>query len=198
MKIKIKVSFFFVLILFLSSSFRVFPQEFSGKISTANNEEYFEKVLTKIKEAKQSVYLIMYISKYYDKYPKSPGNILLKELAEAKKRGAKVEVIFNRGIRKEDSSLTKENMNTGAFLAKNGVTVLFDSEKKTTHSKLLIIDEKYVVIGSTNWTYYALAFNNETAVIIESVPLAKDYVKYFEKVKKECIFLLKPSKISSK
>lgn len=186
---KFKV-FWAIFLLFISFSF---SQEIYGKISPANNYEYYQKVLPLLKNAKNSIYMIMYIAKYYKEYPNSETNHLLQELINAKKRGLKVEVILERPRETKgkipsefaDESLKKDNENTAKILTENGVSVYFDSPYKTTHSKILIIDEKYVVIGSANWTYYGLTKNNETSLIIESPEIAKIYMEYFENIKKK-------------
>jgi phosphatidylserine/phosphatidylglycerophosphate/cardiolipin synthase-like enzyme len=64
------------------------------------------------------------------------------------------------------------------------VDVIFDTEQITTHSKLLIIDEKIVVIGSTNWTYNALTANHESSVVFKSRETARELMEFFEKIKK--------------
>ena len=193
MKIQHKIISVFLILLLLCIP-QVSCQDYTGKIYPADNNSYFECLLPKIKGAKKSIYIIMYSAKYYPNYPDSPGNTILNELINARKRGVKIEVIFNRSDQKIAPDLSKENMNTGAYLAKGGIPVYFDSEKKTTHAKLVVIDRKFVVIGSANWTYYAFTNNNEVSVIIESEKLAEHYIKYFETVKKECSLLLKPAK----
>ncbi len=168
-------------------------ETFQGSITTADNGVYAGAVEEKIRQARKHVCLIMFSARYYNEYPDSPGNRILRELVKAKERGVKVEVIFERSGMESQSDLTRENMNTGAYLAKKGLAVYFDSEGRTTHSKLFVIDGRYVIIGSANLTYSALAKNNETSVIIESEKLALHYLKYFENVRKECTFILKPA-----
>jgi len=41
------------------------------------------------------------------------------------------------------------------------------------------------IVGSTNWTYYALEENNETSVVIKSDEINMAYRKYFLKIKKK-------------
>jgi len=190
MKNKVK-TFLILLALHVIIAPNVKSETFSGKIYTADNGSYFEMILPRIKEASESIYIIMFSARYYPDYPGSPGNIILDELVNARKRGVKVEMILNRSGRESDAALTKGNMDAGAYLAKKGLPVYFDSENKTTHVKLLVIDEKFVVMGSANWTYSALAKNNEISVIIESRKLALHYMEYFRKIKKECTFMLK-------
>ena len=61
--------------------------------------------------------------------------------------------------------------------------MIYDSPSRTTHAKLMVVDEQIILLGSTNWTYNALSSNNEVAVRIRSKEAAKDVVEYFNKVK---------------
>ena len=61
--------------------------------------------------------------------------------------------------------------------------MIYDSPSKTTHTKVMIIDEQLTLLGSTNWTYSALTDNNEVSVLIRSKEVAKDLGDYFNKVK---------------
>jgi len=179
--------FTFLILLFLLTPYS-FPKEkvYEGKIIPADNKNYFPSVYKKLKEAKKSIYVIMFLASYYPEYPNSPTNQLLNTLIEKKKKNVKVEIIFEQSNAEYLQHSRTENLKTATYLSENGITVYFDSPSKTTHCKLLIIDEKYIVIGSTNWSYSAIEKNNETSVIIESEELAKYYIRYFEKIKKEC------------
>ena len=54
---------------------------------------------------------------------------------------------------------------------------------KTTHAKLMVVDGQLTLLGSTNWTYYALTSNNEASVLIRSQELARAIIDYFNRVK---------------
>jgi len=184
----IKNCFFTFLVLFFLLIPYSFPKEkvYEGKIIPVDNRNYFSSVYEKLKSAEKSIYVIMFLASYYTRYPDSPTNQLLNTLIEKKKKNIKVEVILDQSNAEYFQHSRTENLKTASFLSQNGITVYFDSPSKTTHAKLLIIDGKYVVIGSTNWSYSAIEKNNETSVIIESEELAKYYIRFFEKVKKEC------------
>ena len=124
---------------------------------------------------------MMFEMVYYENRSHSPTNILLKELIDARKRGAHVEVILE--VRDREDRTTKGNRRTGKILSEGGVEVIFDSVSKTTHAKVMIIDEQSTLLGSTNWTYSALSNNNEVAVLIRSKEVAKELLDYFNKVK---------------
>ncbi|MCM8829992.1 MAG: phospholipase D-like domain-containing protein [Candidatus Omnitrophica bacterium] len=166
---------------------------FEGKIYPANNREYQKLLLPRLKSAKNSIYIIMFLASYYPEYPDSPTNVFLKELIEAKKRGVNIEVILNQSDNNSSSHTTIENLKTARYLSNSGISVYFTPPDKTTHSKVLVIDSRYVVIGSANWSYSAMEKNNETSVIIDSPKLAEFYIKHFEEIKKECLLLIQPA-----
>jgi len=141
----------------------------------------FQVARKMIQEAKSSIQVMMFEMGYYDKYPQTPSNLLIKELIEAKKRGVKVEVILE--VKEGKDRTTERNRNTGKILSEGGVEVIYDPLFKTTHAKLMVVDWQLVLVGSTNWTYYALTNNNEVSVLIRSKQVAKALVDYFNQVK---------------
>ncbi|HOL21427.1 MAG TPA: phospholipase D-like domain-containing protein [bacterium] len=183
---------FFTFIFCVCATFLISSNIYEGRVFPANNREYQKLLLPRLKEAKKSIFIIMFLASYYPEYPDSPTNLFIRELIVAKQRGVRVEVIFNQSDKDYSSHSTVENLKTARYLSNNGISVYFSPPDITTHSKLLIIDRRYVVIGSTNWSYSAMEKNNETSVIIDSPELAGFYTEYFEEVKKECNLFLKP------
>jgi phosphatidylserine/phosphatidylglycerophosphate/cardiolipin synthase-like enzyme len=155
-----------------------FPVE---DVQLVTNDQYFTTAQKAIKDAKQSIRVMMFEMAYYAERKSTPSNHLIRELIDAKKRGVKVEVILD--IREGEDRTTKRNRHTGKLLSDGGVEVTYDSLVKTTHAKVIIIDGSLTLLGSTNWTYSSLANNNETAVLIRSKDLAKELIDYFNKVK---------------
>jgi phosphatidylserine/phosphatidylglycerophosphate/cardiolipin synthase-like enzyme len=143
--------------------------------------QYFQVAKKMIQEAKHSVQVMMFEMGYYDQHPNTPSNLLIKELIEARKRGVKVEVILE--VREGEDRTTKRNRHTGRILSEGGVEVIYDSLSKTTHTKLMVVDGQLTLLGSTNWTYYALTNNNEASVLIRSKEVAKKLIDYFNRVK---------------
>ncbi len=168
-----------ILLLFLLKADFCFS--FPADVKPICNRKYFSQVHSLISEAKQSIYIVLYIARYYQKYPDSSSNKLIKNLISAAKRGVDVRVILDQSDWNEKN--TAENRATAKVLNEGGVKVWLDDFKKTSHNKLIIIDGRYVVIGSTNWSYYALDKNNESSVLIDSPEVADSFKKYFEKVK---------------
>jgi phosphatidylserine/phosphatidylglycerophosphate/cardiolipin synthase-like enzyme len=171
-------------ILFLLLSISYLPQSFAFSaqdVQLVTDAQYFQVAKKMIQEAKASVQVMMFEMRYYDEHPTSPSNLLIKELIDAKKRGMKVEVILE--VREDEDRTTQANRHTGKMLSVGGVEVIYDPLFKTTHAKVMVVDEGQVLLGSTNWTYYALTNNNEISVLIRSKEVAKALVDYFNRVK---------------
>jgi polyphosphate kinase len=100
--------------------------------------QYFQTAKKMILEAKHSIQVMMFEMGYYDKYPNTPPNLLIKELIEAKKRGVKVEVILE--VKEGEDRAAKRNRHTGKILSGGGVEVIYDPLFKTTHAKLMVVD----------------------------------------------------------
>jgi cardiolipin synthase len=175
------IPFFILLFLFLDNYSLGFPAK---DVQVVTDRQYFGVVRNCFREAKSSIKVMMFEASYYGKYPDSPSNLLIKELVAAKKRGLDVRVILEQREGRERATL--RNIETGALLTKGGVEVMYDPLSITTHTKLLIIDGKISVVGSTNWTYNALDKNHEVSVLIRSPEVANDLQDYFQNVWKTC------------
>jgi len=177
-KMIIGISFFFLLFTFhLSPSFAL-PAE---DVQLVTDAQYFQVAKKMIQEAKSSIQVMMFEMGYYDQHPNTPSNLLIRELIDAKKRGVKVEVILD--VREGKDRTTERNRQTGKILSNGGVEVTYDPLSKTTHAKWMVVDGKLSLVGSANWTYYALTSNNEVSVLIRSKEVAKALVDYFNRVK---------------
>ena len=134
------------------------------------NEDYFPALIEAIDEAQSEIFVCIFSFKtdmHKDSYP----DRILGHLARAAKRGVKVTVIMEIAGRGDDE-LSMQNRQTGELLEAKGVKVYFDSPRKTTHTKLIVIDERLVILGSHNWTQSALKHNNEISILLERPDLA--------------------------
>ena len=147
------------------------------------NENYFPALLKSIDEAQSEIFMSIFSFKagvHKNSYP----DIVLAHLARAVKRGIKVIVILeNTGG--HDYKLDAENQQTKQLLEEKGVKVYFDSLLQTTHTKLIVIDERLVLLGSHNLTQAALKYNNEISILLDRPDLAKRARNYMLKIVKE-------------
>jgi phosphatidylserine/phosphatidylglycerophosphate/cardiolipin synthase-like enzyme len=168
-----------VFVIFVShSATQALPAE---DVKLVLDREYFQVAQGLLRNAKQSIRVIMFEANFYADHPKSPTNILIRELISARKRGVKVEVIFETSDRGDRT--TERNRRTGDMLSKEGVEVIYDPLFVTTHAKVIIIDGRMSLLGSTNWTYYSLTSNHEVGVLIESHEVAQRLGYYFDRIK---------------
>lgn len=147
------------------------------------NEDYFPALLKAIDEAQSEIFISIFSFKaglHENSYP----DRIMGHLAKAVKRGVKVKVILETTDRLYDK-LNSQNKQTGKLLEEKGVNVYYDNPKKTTHTKLAVIDEKIVILGSHNLTQAALKYNNEISILLDRPDLAKSARKYMLKIIKE-------------
>jgi phosphatidylserine/phosphatidylglycerophosphate/cardiolipin synthase-like enzyme len=170
-----------IFIIFFSLPVLALPTQ---DVELITDREYFQVVHQALKKATQSIQVMMYKIGYYEKYPDSPSNILIKDLIDASGRGVEVKVILD--ISDWNRKVTRDNKNTGRILSKYGIEVEYDPLSINTHAKLVIIDGIITILGSTNWTYYSLAHNNEVSVLIKSKEVAKELSDYFQRIWKTC------------
>lgn len=98
---------------------------------------------------------------------------MAEELVRAGQRGVRVTVILERSSDPDDP-LNRANLHTATFLSGKGVNVRFDSPGITSHSKCMVIDGRFVYLGSHNLTHPALSRNNELSVRLDSPELARE------------------------
>ncbi len=147
------------------------------------NEDYFPALLKAIDEAQSEIFMSIFSFKA-GVHKNSYSDIILAHLARAVKKGIKVIVILeNTGG--NDYKLDAENQQTKQLLEEKGVKVYFDSPRQTTHTKLIVIDERIILLGSHNLTQAALKYNNEISILLDRPDLAKRARNYMLKIIKE-------------
>lgn len=175
-----------LLILIAASAILLFSQN-GGFMSAdgvfpVNNRTYVPNMIKLFGSAQKTIHVIMLEGNYFPDRPDGINMQLYNAMFDAAKRGVKVTVILDQSDFNMNQS--KKNLDMGEFFRENGVNVLYDDPSTTTHAKTLIVDSLYTVVGSTNWSYYALEKNNESSVIIKSRLVAEVYEKYFDELKK--------------
>ena len=178
-----------ILVSFVSSAFarenlRAFPSDQSAcPAILLTNEDYFPALIKAIDEAQSEIFMSIFSFKagvHKNSYP----DRILGHLAKAVKRGVKVTVILEITGRGGDE-LNSQNRQTGKLLEEKGVKVYFDSPRTTTHTKLIVFDERLVMLGSHNLTQAALKYNNEISVMLTRPDLAKQARNYMLTIIKE-------------
>lgn len=72
---------------------------------------------------------------------------------------------------------------TNKLLESSGITVYYDNNPYTMHEKLIIIDNKTVIVGSYNPSQNANTRNDENILIISNTTIAQAFDKEFHRIK---------------
>lgn len=144
-----------------------------AEVIPVSDRGYFPQAYEVLKGAKKSIHIATFELKYYTKYPDSMENKIVEELLKAHERGVDVRIVVDE--------YSKEN-NAYDYLKSKGVRIKYDGNKTTTHAKLIIVDGKVVVLGSTNLSYYGIERNNEVNLIVKDEKTADYFERYFEEL----------------
>lgn len=145
------------------------------KIQDASDRVYQGRVYSLLDRARSSIVISMYLIRPGE-HPKHPVNRLLQDLVEARRRGVEVTIYINTKFK----NTTPEKILKEPYLVvlrEEGVVIRPVSPVRMLHDKLLIVDRRFVVEGSMNWSVTALASNLESATIIDSPDLAEAKLK---------------------
>jgi phosphatidylserine/phosphatidylglycerophosphate/cardiolipin synthase-like enzyme len=149
-----------------------------SRLTLLKNREYFHALSERIQDARTQIVMAFFLFKT-NGYPSSYPEVILRELGNAARRGVRVIVVLEQDA-KPDSTINRDNRSSSEQLKKAGVEIYFDSPKRTTHTKLAVIDGRYTFIGSHNLTQSALKHNNELSVLIDSTAVADKTLNYIK------------------
>ncbi|MEO0288486.1 MAG: phospholipase D-like domain-containing protein [candidate division WOR-3 bacterium] len=147
-----------------------------------NDREYTKTLIKLFDSSNKTIHAVIYQVGYYPDYPEGEPTDIQNSLINAVKRGVKVVVIVDQSS--WNPSLSVKNDEYVKYMRQFGIEVYFDMPDITTHAKFVVIDSTITVIGSTNWSFYALAKNNECAVAVKSRDISLKYEDFFEKLYK--------------
>jgi len=188
----LKKALFLILVLVILFSTRIFcfcaePPRIA--VEDLSGNKYFPRVKEALQNAKKSIYMAMYFVNFDPKDKKSAVSQLVEELVNARKRGVKVKVILDQNMdfpvwEGGAGVWQKQEKNDPFFvyLKKEGVDACYDDIFTVTHSKLIIIDEETVILGSANWSESSLRRNWESSCLINSKELAKQFLADFSNI----------------
>jgi competence ComEA-like helix-hairpin-helix protein len=148
-----------------------------GEVRTLADAEYYEALTTAIDNARERIDMAMFLFKTTDSPHNRPAKIL-DRLIVAHQRGVNVRVLLeNSGY---DEGINKENRRVANKLQRNGIKVDFDSPRATSHVKMVVVDRRYLFVGSHNLTHAALSDNHEFSLLIDNQDLARQAMAYLQ------------------
>lgn len=153
-----KFKILLVILLFASSLFanEVLLNQSQVYFLPKQADEAKDKIVDLINNSKDSIKISMYNFSYKK---------FAKELANASKKGVKIQVVLDEKKVKEDNDIYK-------YLKDNNIEVIIADKK--LHTKIALFDNKIALIGSLNWTkesfeenYEMLLLSNDKKIISE-------------------------------
>jgi len=129
-------------------------------------KEFPEKVIPLIDEAKQTIRIVVFDWRWYPNDPANPVQLFNQALVRATRRGVDIKAITN--IDEIVRILNSQKIKAKKLASKTLV-----------HVKMMIIDEKILIIGSHNYTQSAFTMNQEVSVIIRDPEPLGPFIKFF-------------------
>lgn len=121
------------------------------------------RIVQIINSAKKNIYAPTYLITHKD---------IANALISAHNKGIDVKIILDA------NSATTQN-SKHKLLRDSNVKIKFENYAGKLHSKALIVDESYVIIGSMNFSNSGENKNDENTVIIQNYKLASSYKNFF-------------------
>lgn len=136
------------------------------EVGSLIGRDYSKQVVDFIGSAKYKIYIIVYEWRWYPNKIESEIQIFNQAIIQARKRGVQVCALINQD-------------ETGEILKQQGIVVKKPLGNTLLHTKLMIIDDDIVILGSHNYTMSAFSLNQEASVYIRGYSSVKDYISYF-------------------
>jgi len=155
------------------------PGQLTG-VAPVRNSDYVDLVQHLLESARHRIYLQMFF--FTSAGTNSPGDRLIAALNAAGARGADVRVILDADLEHDYHQASKVNRETAAALQQTGMALRLDLYGTTTHSKVLVVDEDQVVIGSHNWSVPSFYSRDETSLYVEGAGPAAREADWFLKL----------------
>lgn len=122
-------------------------------------------IVSAIEDAKASIYVMAYAFTSLQ---------IAQALVDAYERGIDVKILIDKSqIRNKHSHLQ--------FFAQKGIPVFIDSAAGIAHNKTMILDDRFVLTGSFNWSKAAHSKNAENILLIDDPSLAQIYKENWER-----------------
>jgi len=165
-------------------------EQYPAMVEDISGDRYLPAVKEALGKAEKSIDMVMYLANFDPESKKSAVTELVTELANAHERGVKVKVILDQNVPFSEvadtgNRLEREERNDAflAYLKGKGIEAYYDNIFTVTHSKLIVIDNETVIVGSTNWTDAALGRNEEASCLIRSKELAGEFLADIARIK---------------
>ena len=142
--------------------------------------QYISRVPAILESAKVSIRVVQFVMQLKGKSAKMSSRELGIKLAAKVRDAVSVQALLNSaGGGWRAPALNRQ---AAAWLSERGVEVRTLGGSRTCHAKLLIIDDQIAIIGSHNWTPYALERNFEVSVLVRDPVCVSQLAQHFDQL----------------
>lgn len=149
--------------------------------SQGGTDDFVSTLEQRFDQAEERIWVMLYVLRQ-ENSGQGPVSRLVSALARARQRGVDVRVVLDQSIRWGSDELDPKHLHAAAWLESHDIPVIIDSLEQRTHAKAILIDSSWLIIGSHNWTFSALARNLELSILIECPRLAAALAEQFRLV----------------
>lgn len=142
---------------------KILTENTSGIYFSPQNKTIQNTILPLIRNSKNYIYIPAFLISHKE---------MVSELIQAKNRGVDVRIITDALNASAKYSKVRE-------LRAAGMTVKIENYAGKMHSKTMIIDDKYLILGSMNFSKSGESKNDENLIVLENKEAAIFYKQFF-------------------
>lgn len=151
-----------------------------GDVELLIARQYLSRVPAVLEGAKTSIQVVQFVMQLKGKSARMSSRELGIKLAAKARDGVRVQVLLNSaGGGWRAPALNRQ---AAPWLKERGVEVRTLGASRTCHAKILIIDGEVAIVGSHNWTPYALERNFEVSVLVRDAACVGQLTRHFEQL----------------
>jgi phosphatidylserine/phosphatidylglycerophosphate/cardiolipin synthase-like enzyme len=140
--------------------------------------DYFDALRDSLALAREHVRLLAYVINFnfYQKYYRS--TYIFNRLLDLHRAGLPVNIILDSSPNYSNNH--RANLFTFTRFAEKGIKIRMQTDRQPQHSKLIIIDQAALFLGSHNLTEGSLSNKNELSFHITDPPTIGELTKHFD------------------
>ena len=138
------------------------------------DQDYYPTLMELIRGAQKRIGIMHFL--LFSERGKTKG--LVEALMEASKRGVDVRILLEG----HKSGVSQRNRLTATSLEKTGIAVAYSGRSRLIHTKMVLIDDSLVLVGSSNLTNTSLSDNHESNVLLRSEVASRALWAHFDVV----------------
>lgn len=154
------------------------PRSEAKRVQLLLDRAYYEDLPLLLRGASESIDVCMFFMALGGS--EHPTRKLVDTLVERAAAGCRVRVLLDRDDVGDPYGSRLINADAARFLSENGVTVHHDKAERLLHSKLILLDDDKLVIGSHNWTAGSYLSYRDLSFLVEGKDAMKDWRGRFE------------------